>query len=283
MKTGILLGVVAMFGWGIADFLAARASRTLGTLPTFFWNQLGGLACLVPLLPLVDWSARWTLADALWLSLASLLLAAVYVLFYRALRIGLLAVVSPVLAANVVITAAIGLALFGERLAPHEAAGTGAVILGLLAASCDWRAVARAHRASLTRGVPEALVAMLLAGVVFAVLAWTSRRLGWVAPVIWLRAGGLFAGAALIAARGALAGSARGGLRLAMPSGVFDSLAFVAYSIGVRAAPSAAVAPLGGSFPLVTVLLAIVFLRERPAANQLAGGALVVLGIGLMA
>ena len=45
----------------------------------------------------------------------------------------------------------------------------------------------------------------------------------------------------------------------------------------------AAVAPLGGAFPVVTVALAFVFFHERPAPNQWLGTALVIAGIVLMA
>ncbi len=296
MRSGILFGLVAMLGWGVADFYAARASRALGTVPAFFWNQVGGLALLLPFAPFIDWGARWTLANALWLALASVALVAVYLLFYRGLRIGVVAVVSPILAANVVITAAIGLLVFGEHLAPREAAGVGAVIVGLLLASTDWREIARARRGaasgaaggaagggSLGRGVPEALGAMLLAGGVFAILVGLSRRVGWFAPIVGIRAGGLVLGGLIALACGSLRNPGRDGFRLAIPSGALDTIAFLAFNLGVRFAPAAAIAPLGGSFPVVTILLACIALGERPAPNQWVGAATIVVGIVLMA
>ena len=284
MTSGVLFGLLAMLGWGVSDFLAAQASREMGTVRAFFWSQVGGLALMLAFAPwFVSGIGGWTWTDWAWIGAAFVLLMGVYPLFYRAFSIGMLSVVSPVFASNVVITAIIGLAVFGERLTPRTSVAVVVIIVGMILASADWRAVVRARGKGFTRGLPEILGATVLVGVAAAILADLSRRLGWFTPLLIIRAVMFAAVLLFVLFNWKRLNVMQAGWRVAVPAGITDAIAFLAFNLGVRVAPVAAVAPLGGAFPVVTVALAFVFFHERPAPNQWLGTALVIAGIVLMA
>jgi len=286
MLTGILFGLVSMVGWGIANFLAARASKKNGTLTTFFWMQIGGLALLVVLAFWFEEGVVWTPRQWMYASVGVILYSAMYLLLYRSFEKGVIAVVSPVFSAFVVVAVIVGLVIFRERLSSLQYLAVVLVTGGILLASSDWRQVAGLKtgivRGGLTAGLPEAFSAMLVAGIFFSLLALLAREVGWFGPVLRIRAAAVVLAGLLMAGLRTRLVARSSGLRWLILAGMLDSLAFLAFNIGIRAAPAALIAPIAGSFSLVTILLALVLFKERPAANQWAGIAAIIAGIVVM-
>jgi drug/metabolite transporter (DMT)-like permease len=67
---------------------------------------------------------------------------------------------------------------------------------------------------------------------------------------------------------------------IVLATGAFDTLANVCYVFGVQLGYASIVATAGGSYPIITSLLAITVLGERLALNQYVG--IVVLLAGLV-
>jgi len=282
MFAGILFGLISMVGWGIADFLAARASKTNGTLTTFFWMQIGGLALLFPLAFWFEEGAAWTGIQWMVASVGVILYSAMYLLLYRSFEKGVIAVISPVFSAFVVVAVVVGLVIFRERLSSIQYIAVALVTGGILLASSDWRQVTGLKTGSLTRGLPEAFAAMLVAGVFFSILALLARQVGWFSPVLRIRAASVLLVGLLAAGMRARPDFHPPGLPWLIAAGMIDGVAFLAFNIGIRAAPAALIAPIAGSFSLVTIVLALLFFKERPAMNQWAGIAAIIIGIVVM-
>ncbi len=282
MIAGVLFGLACMAAWGISDYLAARASKAHGTLTTFFWVQIGGLILLLPLSPWLEEGSRWNTSQQIWGLAGVFLFTTIYLLLYRGFEKGLVAVISPIFSAYVIVAVIAGLVLFHERLSVSQSFAVALVIVGILLASSDWRQAARLRPSRLTAGLPEALTAMLLAGTFFSILTLLARQVGWFGPILRIRLGSIvLTGLILFIAR-QKPGLDLSELRWILPAGLFDCLAFLAFNLGIRAAPAAIVAPIAGSFSLATVLLALFFSGERPARNQWGGIAAIILGIIVM-
>jgi transporter family protein len=226
-----------------------------------------------------------------------------YLLLYRGFERGLIAVVSPIFSAFVIFAVVVGLVLFRERLTPVQGLAVVLLIAGILLASSDWRQIKRwgaggastpgdapgntrgetggeTHR--FTQGVPEAVCAMLTAGIFFSVLTYLARQLGWFGPILRIRIGAALVTGLLMLAIRHKPSLIHGGAYWILLAGMIDSLAYLAFNMGIRAAPAALIAPIAGSFSLVTILLVLIFFRERPAANQWAGIAAIIAGIIVM-
>ena len=59
-------------------------------------------------------------------------------------------------------------------------------------------------------------------------------------------------------------------------------VAYISYSIGIEKYLTSLVGPLAAAYPLVTVLLAIIVLREKTVFNQKLGMAGVIAGVILL-
>ncbi len=222
-----------------------------------------------------------TTAAALWGSLCGLSQGLGVWWFYAALGAGPISVVSPltaVLAAGVPLAVGLGL---GER--PGAVAITGAVLalaavilIGRDASDAD----ERPHR--FTRRVAWLTIGAGVAfGLNFVFIDRAPADAGlW--PVFFVM---LSASTVLITAA-ALSGNLRlpqgFPLKLALGASVVDVVANAAMLLALRAAMLSTTSVLMSLYPAVTVVLAIVVLRERVSSRQAAGMSAAVAAVVLM-
>src|ERR1700740_3329755 len=186
---GVALGLGAALCWGLADYFAAVASRSIGALRVVLGFHL---AALVPLGGLVlatdgrgrvDATSVWVLAGVGavgWLS---------YLAFYGALAIGPISVLSPIVSGYAAVTVLLAVVFAGHALSAVQGVAVGITIAGAVLASADARAIRHTRlqgRSAL--GFVLALCAMaLLGGFVFGV-SYYRARLGWLPPIFLARA-----------------------------------------------------------------------------------------------
>src|SRR6266850_5607587 len=111
----LALGSALLYGAG--DFTGGLASRRAGTIPVVFLSQLSGLLALALLLPMLP-AASPSRADLLWGAAAGLTGGIGVALLYRALAIGIMAVVAPTTAVCAVAIPVLVSVLLGERPVP---------------------------------------------------------------------------------------------------------------------------------------------------------------------
>ena len=280
--TALLYGLGAALGWGIADYLAALASRRNGTFRTILGMQASSLLlftiglALVGQLPTLGLEA-WLVALAMG-ALGAAMLAALY----RALALGPIAIVSPVAAANAAITVLLAVVLLREALSPLQVAAIAATIGGTALASTDLR-VLRETLGRPTAGVLLALAAMVGFGVLGFLLAAASRAFGVIAMVLLLRAGTTAVLLAYATVRSAnLALLPRRALALVVLIGILDTSANVSFGLGAVSGYASIVATGASAYPLIPFALGLTLLRERIAPNQFVGVALLLAGLATL-
>lgn len=279
MMWSIGWGLGAAAVWGTSDFCAKKAAVQLGFWPTVWgMNAIGALA-----LGIAWGGGTFSLVGIHSGTLAALgagnTLGGVF--FYYALEHGPLALVSPLTAAYPVVSALLAYAFTGERLGTGLAVAVAGVIAGtLLASMASPRAGMRYSRRRTA--LLAAVAGALTFGVVFFGLAAVAGSGNTAAPVFVFR----IVGTSLLALP--LLGGAR--LPAAMlrsgwlwATGLLDSLAYLLYAAGAHHLPIAVISSLSGLFTVWTLVLAIIFLRERLAQRQWIGVALLLAAIGALA
>lgn len=278
---GIFYGLAAALCWGVSDFIVTHISRKLGVLHAFFYVQLFGMLAIGALLlamPNMPAPSRETWALAAGITLFNLVGT---LLLYRAFAIGTLALVSPIASAFAVVSALLAL-LAGERPALLALLGALLVVGGMVAVSRGHGRVVAPGRQAL-RGVPEAVGVALCFGVSFWALNFVTPALGILWPVLAIRAVELvYALLWLSARRTSPARLNRATLGLAFAAAATDTLAFVAFNLGLSTAYTSIVTALASLFSAVTVLLAWAILRERLLPAQWAGVAVILCGVLLV-
>ena len=293
MNAGILFGLAAALSWGAADFLARYSSRRIGAYRTLFYMQVAGLVAAS--LYLAGTRASWSdLLDGLsshWALAAFLgaITSANMMAFYLALERGTLSIVAPVSSSFPALTVFLAYTS-GERLTPARLAGAACALGGVILASMVEEAAPAAARGAerwhsvLGPGVIFAILASLGFGVwnwvigFYAVPAWGGAATVWIqrlSTIIWLAA-------AMVVLRRKVPLPQSNSFWLVGAVGLLDALGFLLVNLGFAREQVGVVTVLSSLFGAVTLLLALVVLRERLSARQWLGVALIFAGILLI-
>jgi drug/metabolite transporter (DMT)-like permease len=296
MPLGLDYGLIAAFCWGSTDVFATIGSRRLGSLPVAAIAQ--GASLLVAIALAASRGAGLP-ADPVVLA-ASLFFGAVaagaYLSFFTALRIGPLAVVSPVVAAYGGLTVVGSVLIRGESLTTFQALGaslaTAGVVLTGIVFDGGWRGTR-----IVGRGVVFSLIAMLLFTVLTVGMATPIRAAGWLpvvlasrlanAATIWVVLGLVVLlrpvrGRVLLQASSDTPPSGRESARAAAAAGfagVLDVVGVVAFAIGLEVAPTWIVGLASSFGPVVAVVVAVALWGERLRASQWVGLAGIAAGL----
>ena len=267
----LALGSAVLYGAG--DFTGGLATRRAGTIPVVFLSQLSGLLVLALLLPLLP-PASPTRADLLWGACAGLTGGIGVALLYRALAIGIMAVVAPTTAVCAVAIPVMVSVLLGERPVPLAVAGIALGILSIVLVSRQQTSApqvsGRAGARKQPTGIGTALVSGVAIGLFFLSLAQTRSEAGMWPLFIARSASVTLFGVVAIASGQSVRMPARV-LGLAAVCGVIDMLANALYLLAAQQGPLSLVVTLSSLYPASTVLLARIVLSERLNRWQLTG------------
>ncbi|MGY1836845.1 EamA family transporter [Blastococcus sp. SYSU DS0510] len=267
VRVAALLALASAVVYGAADFLGGLASRRASVFAVVAVSQLTGLLALVVLLPWLGGPV--TTADLAWGAASGLAGSAGLLVFFRALAVGVMSVIAPVTALTAAAVPVLVGLLGGERIGPWATAGIllalGAVVL--VSAEGGLRALRGARPASL---VP-ALVAGAAFGLFFVLLDRTSAGAG-LTPLVAARVASVaLVVSVALTTRQALR-PARAALPLVLVSGLGDMTANALFLLATQQdGPLAITGVLASLYPVSTVVLAQIVLRERLVPAQLAG------------
>ena len=306
---GILLGLIAAIGWGAGDFFVRGATHVIGTYRSVIFMQLFGLVGLSIFLVSSGYFNHSLLQVGIWPWLWALAAAALNVssslALYQALKIGVVSIMSPVVASYAVVTVILSF-LSGESVSQLHAIGMSVVLVGIIFAVIVIPRMSRmssmpgisrqkveSHTETrerqpflkrLPRGLLIALGAAIGYGVTFWILGFrVTPYLGGIAPVWLIRLSTpiMLIIAAPLLRQGVAIPRGRVWWTLAI-AGTLDTIAYVAYTVGVTVAQVAVLSVLASLYSAVTVLLAALFLHERLHWNQWVGIGAILVGVGLI-
>jgi uncharacterized membrane protein len=199
--------------------------------------------------------------------------------FYRALSLGTMSVVSPVVACGAVVPFAISIAT-GERPSKLAIAGAVAALGGAVLASVEER---RASSPARARAIGLAVVAALALGLFVYFLGLGSRHGDALSTLFGARVGSLALLIVVASVRRASMRVPRRWLLAVAAVGLADVAANALFAFAAGHALLALVSVLGSLYPVVTVLLAHVVLGERLTRTQKTGVAVALAGVAAIA
>jgi drug/metabolite transporter (DMT)-like permease len=285
----IILGFATALVYGFADFFGAIASRRIQPVVVTFWAGLSGLS-------LVFFASLFLGADfssegILWGLAAGVASAFAMTCLYASLAIGPISIISPLSAVVSAIVPMIFGALQGDRFSIWGwFALSGILIAVILVGFVPGKDV----RLPSAKGTLLGLAAGAGIGLVLSALARAPHDTG-LTSVIFMRATsaallGLFMAVTLLKARtnhtsGEQVVNSRFKASMSfwlavIVAGFFDSSANVFFTLASRIGSLSVVAVLTALYPLGTLILARVFLKEKIAKTQLVG---IILALGCSA
>ncbi|SOE00389.1 DMT family transporter [Blastococcus haudaquaticus] len=269
---GLLMALSAGILWGSADFAGGRLSRRLPLLIVVTCSQGAGLVALTIVLLVRGHPAVGAVG---WGVVAGLLSLGSVTCFYRALAVGTMSVVAPLVATSAAVPVLAGV-VEGERPGTVAAAGIAVALTGIVLVS---RQMAHEppenHRLSVVLAVVAAvfagaqLVALQRAGAVDALTGVAASRAMSVAVLVIV----LMLSRASAPARD---------LPAAAMVGLLDTGANLAYTFASARSLLSLAGVLASVYPAVTVAFARFVLHERLRPSQWAGASLAFAGVLLI-
>lgn len=272
-----LLALGGAVCWGVGDFFAGIASRRMAVIAVLAISQAIGLAGVLV----------WVLATrepfpgigALLPAIAAGVVGLVGLgALYRGLAVGAMGIVAPISAASPVVGLTVD-AVQGNSPAPLQWGGIVLVLLGIAALS---REPSSAPGGRVASGVGLALVAALGFGLfVVGLDAGSDESAAWAVAAARTSSVTIAVLAALVLSTSLR--PAPGAWRLLVAVGIGDTVANVLVAIASTQGSVGIVAVLSAMYPVVTVLLARLFLDERLTSPKRVGGAVAISGAVLVA
>jgi drug/metabolite transporter (DMT)-like permease len=277
--------------FGGADFLGGIASRRMPSIRVTAIATFAGFVLLVAVIPFTG--GDWTVRSVLLGSLAGVSGAVAISLLYACLAIGPMSILSPltaVVSAIVPVTVAL---IGGEQLQPigYFALGIALIAVVLVGFVPEKGAVRPA-----LRGVLMAIGSGIAIGIFLIVMHLTPDNSGLVPLVLnrGVESVIMFAVIGILALVGMRARrreplqaqpsrSWRPGLRLAIACGVVDVIANAGLLIALHLGQLSVIAVLTALYPIGTIVLAAIVLKERIAPVQYVGLALAIGSAAMLA
>jgi drug/metabolite transporter (DMT)-like permease len=270
----VALSLIAAVAWTMANYWLVPLSKTVDAYVASLVILVGNGLCTIPLALALDGvPGSGQLGPLGYAVLAGVLEVGGFLFFFRALELGELAVVAPIIGLEGGIAALLVFA-FGERVGALVVLGLAIALLG----GC--LSAAAGGRRTAAGALPAAGAAVCFGGM-FALYA-AAEDLGPVSVVAGGRLSALSLLAALVLWRGARLPSRAVTKRL-LALGVLDATAFVCYSYAASRGPVSVAAVVAGQFSTLSAVVGIVLLRERLRPHQYLGILLAGAGTALLA
>ena len=291
---GLLFGLLSAVSWGTSDFAGGLATRRSSVLATLLAGQGIGVAAAVAVL-LISGEKQAPAAALAWAAVAGLSGVTGLGSFYRALATGTMGTAAPTVAViGAGVPALVGVAR-GDALTAAQLLGVAAALASVAIVSRpSEQAVPEAPGAPVARSVAFIVVAGLgFAG--FFLLMDQAADAGagtWWSVVVARTAAVAVVGAALAWTRLRPASAAdhssrppgaRPPFSLVVLAGLGDVGGNAFFLLANAEGPLSIAAVVSSLYPVTTVLLASLFLRERLGRMQLVGVGLALAGIVLIA
>ncbi len=280
---GVLFGLGAAITWGCADYVAASAGRRVGSASVVLGFHIVATLLLAVLVLASGSLAGVTVADLPFFVLVGAIGWGSYACFYRALAIGPISVLSPIVSGYAIVTLLLAIIFLDERLGGAATIAVTVSVFGIALASSGLRRIFTIERLD-AHGLLFALAAMVLLGAFVLGVSVKADELGWLAPVFLARLSSTCFIALTTIGRGRWEFSDRSPRVLGAIAllAVLDTAGYVSFNLGTERDATAIVAAASAPYAVIPVVAGVVFFHERPTPVEWAGVGLVVAGLVML-
>jgi transporter family protein len=281
----IFLGLGGMIGWGIYDFLGGVFAKQIGPFKSFFWSQLAGLLSIFLLAFVFTINLNASILVIGLSAIAAIIYAAGYLFFFKGFEIGNVSIVAATMNLWAVFTMLFAFIFMGQRLSTIQTVGVVMIISGATLASLNWSDV-RNQGFQLSAGVKEAILGAFFFGVFWNISEIISEEMGWLFTTLFVKLGiilSLLFFSFLVKREISLSKATTQTKYMVVLMGIIEAGAVALVNFGLTIGDAILITPIASALSIVTITLAIVFLKEKVTKLQGVGIIAAIVGIILTA
>jgi len=259
-----------MFGWGIYDFFAGIYSKKIGPYKTFFWSQLAGLFFVLVLISVFTFTLNIPAWIIFLLPIAALFYSAGYLLFMKGFEIGNISIVAAIMNLWAVFTMLIAFIFMGQRLSALQSIGVLMIISGATLASLNWSDL-KNKRFQLSSGVKETVLGAFFFGVFWNISEVISEKIGWLLTTLFVKIGiilFLLLLSFLIKRELCLTKASPKTKLMVVLMGIIEAGAVAIVNFGLTIGDAILITPIASALSVVTITMAIIFLKDKVTKLQ---------------
>ncbi len=270
-----------MFGWGIYDFFAGVYSKKIGPYKTLFWSQSAGLLFVLLLIPVFTTTLNLPVLTIILLPIAALFYSVGYLFFMKGFEIGNISIVAAIMNLWAVFTMLIAFIFMGQRLSAPQSMGVLMIVSGATLASLNWNDI-KNRSFQLSSGVKETVLGAFFFGVFWNISEVISEKVGWlwttvfvkIEIILFLLLISFFMKRKIYLTKA----GAKTKLMLVL-MGILEAGAVAIVNFGLTIGDAILITPIASALSIVTIMMAIVFLKDNVTKLQGLGIITAVSGI----
>lgn len=277
----IVIGIVGMFGWGLYDFLGGVYSKKIGPFKSLFWSQLAGLVFVFLLLFVFPITVDASIPVIFLLPLAAIVYAAGYLFFFKGFEIGNVSIVAATMNLWAVFTMLFAFMFMDQRLTAMQSLGVFMIISGVTLASINWSDL-KNNRFKLSLGVKETILGAFFFGVFWNISELASEQIGWLPTTLFVKLGiivFLLLFSLLRKREIGLKANNKKTTIVVLLMGCIEAGAVAVVNYGLTIGDAILITPIASALSIVTITLAVIFLKDRVTMLQGLGMITAVSGI----
>ena len=274
-----------MFGWGIYDFLGGVFAKQIGSFKSLFWSQLAGLGSIFLLAIAFKSSTNTPVLMTILFIIAAILYSAGYLFFFKGFEIGNVSIIAATMNLWAVFTMLFAFMFMGQRLSVLQTLGVSTIIFGATLASLNWSEIGN-QRFQLSAGVKESVFGAFFFGIFWNVSEIISEKVGWLSTTLFIKFGIIL----FLLIFSLLVKQGIGFTKISAKTkyiillmGVIETGAVALVNYGLTIGDAILITPIASALSIVTITLAIIFLKDKIAKAQGLGIITAIVGIILTA
>jgi len=270
-----------MFGWGIYDFLGGVFAKQIGPFKSLFWSQLAGLISVLLLAFIFATSIDLPILVIVLFPIAAIVYSAGYLFFFKGFEIGNVSIVAATMNLWAVFTMLFAFIFMGQRLSAIQTLGVLMIISGVILASLNWSDI-RNQKFQLSAGVKEAVLGAFFFGVFWNISEIISEEVGWLLTTLLVKFGivvFLLIFSFLVKREIGLKETAAKTKYTVVLMGIIEAGAVAVVNYGLTIGDAILITPIASALSIVTITLAVVFLKDKVTKLQGIGIITAVVGI----
>jgi bacterial/archaeal transporter family protein len=277
----IISGIAGMIGWGLYDFLGGVYTKKIGAVISLFWSQLAGLISVIFLLFFftINFSLpNWVLAL---LPIAAIVYSAGYLFFFKGFELGNVSIVAATMNLWAVFTMLFAFVFMGQMLSLVQFLGVLMIIFGVILAALNLNNI-RNRKFKISSGIKETIFGAFFFGVFWNISEVISEEIGWFSTTLLVKMGVvlfLLIFSFVLKQDLNIVKSTTKTKIVIVIMGVIELIAVAIVNYGLTIGDAILITPIASALTIVTILLAIIFLKERVTKIQSLGMAIAVSGI----
>ena len=290
LDISIISGLVAMFSWGIADFIQSKVVRQMGSYKTMY---IGNIVWIIFVLPLAFFiSLKISITNLILLFVGSVMQVFAIYNFYQSMKIGEVSIVTPISGSYSIITVLMLLLLLGQKLNLMTISAIFILIIGIILTSTDLKKIKHIHT---VKGVKEAVIALLMWGSYFFFVEVVAKDITFFLHfpatdglTVFFYSGVFIGFSSLIFS---ILHKGQTKLRDLKKNNIFwfvlvaqliYTVAWAVINYGVSVGNTALITTISSLYPAITVILALIFYKEKLVLNQKIGILIILIGLILI-